>query len=140
MESSSFRIAADRAPVAVALDVLGNRWAALLLWSLFWGGKGFYELLAATEGISRRELADELASLESQGLVAHVRARPGPRVQYVLTALGAGLRPVLAAMYEWGLKARDLPTPERPERVTAWAVGDEHFQAAVDAGTLTTAP
>jgi DNA-binding HxlR family transcriptional regulator len=126
MEPSTFRITLDRAPVEIAASVLRGRWAALILWNLFWGGKGFYELLGDTAGISRRELVEELEALEALGLLVHRRGRQGPRLQYVLAPLGDALRPVLAAMHEWGLQAR--------EATSADVLRPEVFQAAIDAG------
>jgi len=130
MDRSSFRI--ERAPVEVAAAVLGRRWAALVLWSLFWEGKSFYQLLREAEGISRATLTEELEELQRFGLVAHVRARPGPRLQYVLTPLGESAKPALAALYEWGLLARDFPWATRTASPGPLEAGI--FQAAIDAG------
>jgi DNA-binding HxlR family transcriptional regulator len=130
MDPSSFRI--ERSPVVVAAHVLGRRWAAHILWSLFWEGKSFYQLLRDADGLSRGTLVEELEVLQRFGLVAHVRARSGPRLQYVLTPLGESAKPALAALYEWGLLARDFPWAQRPAGGGPLEAGI--FQAAVDAG------
>lgn len=94
----------DRSPLDHALGVLGHELRTLVLWHLCWGPRPFFELLRGKPRLTRRELRRELASLASLGLVL---CAPGSdrRAVYALTARGQTLRPVLAAMYEWGLRA-----------------------------------
>jgi DNA-binding HxlR family transcriptional regulator len=92
-----------RTPVELAGSVLGGRYSAPILWSLFWGGKGFYQVFRELDGVPRRALALEFERLEQRGLVARSRVANPARVEYSLTRLGRSLRPLLALMYEWGL-------------------------------------
>jgi DNA-binding HxlR family transcriptional regulator len=92
-------------PVARTLRVVhgSSRW--LVLWLLFWGPRSFQDLLRHTEGVAKKALRRELASLRRHGLVSReMLPAPGARPQYRLTALGETLRPTLASLYEWGLK------------------------------------
>jgi DNA-binding HxlR family transcriptional regulator len=100
--------ARSRFPVEVTAGFLRGRWTVPILWHLFWGGKSFYQLLRELDGASRSVLVHELEHKEALGLIARRVHASGPvRVEYVLTALGESLRPVLAVMYEWGLHTLD---------------------------------
>jgi DNA-binding HxlR family transcriptional regulator len=80
----------------------------LLVWHLFWGPRPFGELLRLTEGITKRALRQELQALETSGLLRRQpRTRDGRRAEYRLTPLGETLRPVLAALYAWGLSVQE---------------------------------
>ena len=107
--------ARQRSPVEVTAGLLRGRWTAPILWHLFWGGKSFYQLLRELDGISRQSLAHELEEMEQNALVAHRFHRSGSvKVEYVLTALGESLRPVVGVMYEWGLHALACSNAEKP--------------------------
>jgi DNA-binding HxlR family transcriptional regulator len=93
--------------VETALSLLeGAR--LLIVWHLFWGPRPFGELLRLTEGITKRALRQELQALEECGLLRkQPRTRDGRRAEYRLTPLGETLRPVLAALYAWGLSVQE---------------------------------
>ena len=93
-----------RCPVQVTLDVIDDRWKTLIVWHLFWGARPFCELMRTTEGISKKILRRELADLERHGLIRR-QARLGAarRAEYSLTPLGETLKPIVGAMYQWGL-------------------------------------
>jgi len=116
--------------VSIAADLLRGRFTAPILWNLFWGRKGFYQILRELDGIGRSGLARELEELERVGVVER-RARRfgGPRVEYSLSPLGHTLRPVVGAMYQWGLMAMNLPVAQaladKPRRVPQ----EEHSRA-----------
>jgi len=135
--------ARPRTPVELTAGLLRGRWTAPILWHLFWGGKGFYQLLRELDGISRQALAHELEDLEAIGLVARSTHRSGSvRVEYVLTLLGASLRPVVGVMYEWGLHALATSYAEKPTVMEAApapagrALTDRRESARVTAGLL----
>ena len=114
--------ACPRCPVEATLDVL-DRWKTLIVWHLFWGARPFCELMRSTEGISKKTLRWELAEMEKHGLVRK-EVRPGAnrKADYSLTPLGESLKPIVAAMYQWGLQALQDPRrgPSRePARLTA---------------------
>ncbi len=90
-------------PIALALDVVGERWALLLLRELFAGPKRFTDLAEGLPGIGTSVLAERLRQLENDGLVSRRRLGPPARAQvYELTARGAALKPVLAGLVTWG--------------------------------------
>ena len=90
-------------PIALALDVVGERWALLLLRELFAGPKRFTDLAEGLPGIGTSVLSERLRQLENDGLVSRRRLGPPVRAQvYELTARGAAIKPVLAALVTWG--------------------------------------
>jgi DNA-binding HxlR family transcriptional regulator len=93
-------------PLETTLIVLGGHWRPLVLWGLFWGAKPFCDLMRATPGITKKSLRHELVELERYGLVRKdVRPKGIGRAEYALTTFGETLKPLVAAMYEWGLYA-----------------------------------
>ncbi len=92
-------------PVAITVRLIGNKWKLLILRDLFYGGnKRFGDLLKSVTGISKKVLTDNLRSLESDGLIdREVFAEVPPRVEYSLSQLGQTLKPILDAMYIWGM-------------------------------------
>lgn len=91
-------------PVAVSLDVLGDRWTMLILRDLLWRGPhGYQELLDANPGISPTLLSQRLESLTDQSLIEKVEVRGGRRVAaYRLTDQGRGVEPIIEALYGFG--------------------------------------
>ncbi len=90
-------------PVEHTLSVIGNRWAARVIWHLVDGRKRHGELLRMMPGISTKTLTDRLRELERDGFLTreHFPEIP-PRVEYELTARGQSLATVFAAMALWG--------------------------------------
>jgi DNA-binding HxlR family transcriptional regulator len=79
---------ADYCPIAVGMEVLGDRWTALVIRELMVGAAGFNEIHRGIPRISRTLLAQRLRLLEGHGLVrrkAAARGRPG---RYALTPAG----------------------------------------------------
>jgi len=98
-------------PVEATLEVIGDRWKALVVWHLFWGARPFCELMRQSSGISKKNLRRVLVEMEGLGLVWKVvRPRAHRTAEYTLTPFGETLKPVVGAMYEWGLR---LVTPPR---------------------------
>ena len=98
-------------PAEVTLQVLGGRWKTVILWHLFSGTKRFSELRRAVGGITQKMLTQQLRELETEGVVRRkVYPEVPPKVEYSVTALGASLRPVVAAMCQWGAQRR-TPVP-----------------------------
>ena len=92
-------------PVEITLGALRDRIRPLIVWSLFWGPRSFSELTDAIPGQSASTLRRVLGEMEGSGLVG-IEAQEGPRRQFrfVLTPYGETLKPVVAVMYEWGLR------------------------------------
>ncbi|MCW1908690.1 MAG: helix-turn-helix transcriptional regulator [Candidatus Saccharibacteria bacterium] len=87
------------------LQVLGNKWTALILRDLTDGPKRFTELEKSLETISPRSLSQRLDDLELHKIVTkkHFAESP-PRVEYTLTERGRDFLPILKAMADWGAK------------------------------------
>ena len=86
----------SRCPVSCTLDVIGDRWSLLVVRDLMRGKRRFAEFAASPEGIPTNILAERLKRLRAKGIVRTERYsdRP-PRVEYVLTAKGEDLRPMM---------------------------------------------
>jgi len=91
-------------PVACSLDVLGDRWSLLIIRDLLLGKTRYGQFLASAEGIPTNILADRLKRLEEVGVVSSTAyGQQSRRKDYRLTAAGEALRPVIAALRDWGL-------------------------------------
>ena len=88
---------------AHALDLIGDRWALLLVRELILGPRRFSELREGLPGISANVLTERLEEAISQGLILR---EPVPglarRLAFRLTPEGEGLWPVLKALCRWG--------------------------------------
>jgi DNA-binding HxlR family transcriptional regulator len=91
-------------PVAKALDVIGEKWALLVLRDLFRKGPSrFQDLAAGLAGVAPNTLSARLKALEKQGIIAtRLYEQHPPRFEYFLTAKGKELGPVLKALHDWG--------------------------------------
>ncbi|MEV7328204.1 winged helix-turn-helix transcriptional regulator [Micromonospora sp. NPDC093244] len=90
--------------IAQALGVLGDWWTFLIVRDVA-GGTTRFDALQRELGVSRRALTERLAALVEHGVL---RRRPysthPPRYDYLLTAKGEGLLPVLIALQDWGTR------------------------------------
>jgi DNA-binding HxlR family transcriptional regulator len=102
--------------VAHALDVIGDRWALLVVRELRLGPRRYSDLQAALPGAGPNVLTRRLRDLEAGGVLRR-RTLPAPAasVVYELTAWGADLEPVFRALARWGVRS---PVP-REGRLTA---------------------
>lgn len=93
-----------KGPLELALETIEGRKRLLIVWGLFWGPRPFSELMRHVPDITKKTLRRELAELERLGLVRR-ELRPGSsrRAEYALSPLGETLRPLVGALYEWGL-------------------------------------
>lgn len=98
----AFRRAALRCPLPPAIDLIGERWAFLILRGAFNGLHHFEEFQAAL-GIARNILSDRLSRLVAGGILSR---EPDPcdrrRVIYSLSPKGEALLPVVVALRQWG--------------------------------------
>jgi DNA-binding HxlR family transcriptional regulator len=108
--------------VARALDVLGDRWALLVVRELLLGPKRYTDLLDGLPGVGTNVLAVRLRELEEAGIIAREKLPPpAASTVYVLTDDGVALRPVVDELARWGL--RHMERPERGEALrTGWLV------------------
>ena len=98
----SFRQAALSCPLPAAVELIGEKWAFLILRGALNGLKHFEEFQAGL-GIARNILSDRLSKLVA-GEILERRPDPddGRRVIYSLTPKGEGLLPVVLALRQWG--------------------------------------
>jgi DNA-binding HxlR family transcriptional regulator len=100
----------DGCPSAHALDLIGDRWALLLVRELLLGPKRFTDLRHGLPRISRNVLSQRLDDLEVAGvLVRRTLPPPAPAVVYELTERGLELESVLNAIGQWGARSPLLP-------------------------------
>ena len=93
-------------PVACALDRIGEKWTLLILRDLtLHPSRRFQDLIESLQGCAPNTLSARLSSLEEMGLIERRLYEQHPlRMEYVLTAKGREVRPVLKALRAWGLK------------------------------------
>ena len=89
-------------PVARSLDLVGDRWSMLIVRDAFDGIRRFGDL-QRNLGVARNILSDRLGALVEEGILAVQPASDGTSYQeYVLTAKGEHLFPVVVALRQWG--------------------------------------
>jgi DNA-binding HxlR family transcriptional regulator len=92
-----------------AIDVIGGKWKALILWELSHGTRRFGELRRAVVGISEKMLIQQLRELEGDGIVDRaVYHQVPPKVEYTLTHLGVELNDALLPLGDWGERHMEL--------------------------------
>lgn len=92
-------------PIAEAAALLGDKWTLIILRDLGRGTKRFSELERSGEGITPSVLTTRLRELEARGLVTRTSyAEIPPRVEYVLTKMGADALDVVASLEHFGQK------------------------------------
>ncbi len=108
--------------IATALDVIGDRWAPLVVRDLLLGPLRFGDLAEGLPGIGTNTLAARLKHLEAFGVV-HRRLLPLPDrgTVYELTAYGRELEPILLALGRWGTKSMGRLPPDVASR-SRWLV------------------
>ncbi|HEY4017168.1 MAG TPA: helix-turn-helix domain-containing protein [Pseudonocardiaceae bacterium] len=95
----------DPCGTARALDVIGERWALLVVRELLFGPKRFTELSRGLPGMSQNVLAARLRELETDGVVRNYRLGPPASTRvYELTPRGYELEELLIALGRWGSK------------------------------------
>src|SRR3954454_560978 len=96
----------DACGLAHAMELLGERWAMLVLRELAYGPRRFSELKADLPGISANVLAQRLAELERRGIVRKTRLPPPASVQvYEASDWGLEAAPVIAALGRWAARS-----------------------------------
>lgn len=107
--------------IALALDVVGERWTLLVIRELVLGPRRYSDLLAGLPGIATNLLAERLGWLETGGLaVKRVMPRPSASTVYELTARGRSLEPLLIEMGRFGASLG--PPSPNARRDPRWAM------------------
>lgn len=92
--------------IATALDLIGDRWAPLVVRDLLVGPLRFGDLVDGLPGIGTNTLAARLKHLEASGVVQRrLLPLPDRGTVYELTAYGRELEPILLALGRWGAKS-----------------------------------
>ena len=93
----------DPCGIARALDVIGDRWALLVVRELIFGPKRFVQLRSGLHGVSPNVLSQRLRDLEDAGVVRRdVLDPPASVAIYELTSRGRALEPILLELGRWG--------------------------------------
>lgn len=149
----------DACGISRALDVVGDRWALVVVRELLLGPKRFTDVRAGLPGLSADVLSQRLRELEESGVVSR-RTLPPPAAAkvYELTPAGRALEPVLIELGRWGganahppepgssmsldshlVSMRTLFDPARAEGLEALValnLGTESFTARIGAGRV----
>jgi DNA-binding HxlR family transcriptional regulator len=114
-------------PVAHALGVVGDRWSLLIVRDLLQRPQRFSDLLNYLSDITPKWLMLRLRKLEEAGVVEREKRQDRREVWYKLTPAGYDLRPVVEALWAWGLRyAMRPPLPGeivRPEMAMGTLTG-----------------
>jgi DNA-binding HxlR family transcriptional regulator len=145
--------------LAHALEIVGERWAFLLVRDLILGPKRFTDLRVGLPRIPTNVLSARLKELEQAGVVRRrTLPRPAASVVYELTEYGAELEEILLRLGRWGARTLGEPGPDdvltvdgeilalratfKPERASGihtsyeLHIGGVVVHAIVDDGTL----
>jgi DNA-binding HxlR family transcriptional regulator len=148
----------DACRFAFALDVVGERWALLVVRELLLGPKRFTDIRAGLPGASPNILSERLRELEAAGVIRRRKlAPPAGSWVYELTEWGAELEPVITGLGSWGARSplppagtrigvdsivlalRSLFDPDLAGDLTAvyvLRIGGTSFTVSVDAGRI----
>ena len=151
------RTYSDPCGIARALDLVGERWALLVVRELLLGPKRFTDLKTGLPGASPNVLSQRLDELEQAGIVQRRKLAPPASVWvYDLTEWGRELEPVLLALGRWGSRSASRPggdlsvdalmialkttfDPSAAEGLRATyqlRLSADHFQTAVNDGSI----
>jgi DNA-binding HxlR family transcriptional regulator len=91
-----------------ASDLIGKRWNAAIIYSLFHGLERFSEIAHTVTGLSKRVLSERLKEMEQEGIVVRKVVADTPvKITYHLTEKGLALREVMIAIHRWAYKWHD---------------------------------
>ena len=149
----------DACGTAHALDLIGERWALLVLRELMLGPKRFSDIRADLPGISANTLTQRLEGLEAAGLVVRRRLPPPAAAQvYELTEWGYEAEPIIQTMGRWATRSpahdptmklsatslmlsfRTMGDPARMQGLEArigFRIGAETFRVEIAGGRMT---
>ena len=148
----------DACGLAHAMELLGERWAMLVLRELAYGPRRFSDLKNDLQGISANVLTQRLTELEARSLVRKTKLPPPAAVQvYEATSWGLEVVPVIASLGKWAARSplhnpelrmshvsvvmslQTLLSPERAGGLTArvgFRFGDTNYVTTVHDGML----
>lgn len=149
----------DACGAAFGLELVGERWALLVVREMMLGARRFSDLRASLPGISAKTLTDKLDWLEQVGVVERTTLPPpGAARLYGLTEWGKGLEEVLQVLGRWAVRSdlhdptlafspvsfllslRTMFDPTDAEGMDLWiafAIAGDHFAARLRDGCFT---
>jgi DNA-binding HxlR family transcriptional regulator len=102
-------------PIAASLELVGERWALLVVREIAMGSTRFGDIVRGT-GAPRDRIAARLKSLEAAGVIGRTAYQQRPeRFDHHLTESGQDLLSVLDALLAWGDK--HVVAPDDPRRL-----------------------
>lgn len=126
----------DACGTAHALELIGERWALLILRELMLGPKRFGDIRADLPGLSANVLTQRLESLEAAGLLLKRKLPPPASVQvYELTDWGYEAEPIIKTMGRWAARS-PLHDPSLPISATSLMLSFRTMFSAERAGDL----
>jgi DNA-binding HxlR family transcriptional regulator len=150
----------DACGAAHGLDLIGERWALLVIRELMMGPRRFGDLRKDLHGISANVLTQRLEGLEASGIVTRRKLPPPASVQvYELTPWGYEIKPVFMVLGGWAARSpRHDPTlpisavsimqsfetmfdpalAGDAAMTVGFVFGDEPFVVQIEKGTITT--
>ncbi len=106
-------------PVEAALDLMGGKWKAVIMFRVMAQTRRFNELRRLLPKVTQRMLTNQLRELERDKLLHRkIYAQVPPKVEYSVTDFGRRLEPVLLTLKQWG-ETHALPRPNRPEKAAS---------------------
>lgn len=122
-------------PIALATELLGERWTILVVLAVMDGATRFSEMQRAMPRISPSVLSQRLRTLEEAGVLRKRRRGASDGAEYALTDAGEDLAPIILDLGEWGQRwARDLVTDDLDPHFLAWSMHLRMNTAAMPAG------
>jgi DNA-binding HxlR family transcriptional regulator len=102
------------------MELVGRKWALLIVEDLLRGPRRFTEIERSLENANPKLITTRLRELEAAGLVSRTTyAEVPPRVEYALTAWGRELRPTIDALRRFARGASRPGTRPRQRRVAS---------------------
>ena len=150
----------DACGAAHGLDLIGERWALLVVRELMMGPRRFGDLRKDLHGVSANVLTQRLEGLEASGIVRRRKLPPPASVQvYELTDWGYEIKPVFMVLGRWAARS-PLHDPTLPISAVSlmmsfvtmfdpvlsgdatmslgFVFGEEAFVVRIENGTITT--
>ncbi|WP_205834735.1 winged helix-turn-helix transcriptional regulator [Microbacterium salsuginis] len=90
-------------PVAIASEVVADRWTPLILREMILGNVRFNDIARGMPGVSRSLLVSRLRHLERKGVVETWPSASGKGSEYHLTPAGRDLAPIIESLGKWAV-------------------------------------
>lgn len=122
-------------PLALAAEVLCERWTLLVISRVIDGCTRFNEIHRGVPKISATLLSQRLTQLEHAGLISRRALENGRGFSYELTDAGRELDPIIMSLAAWGQKwSRDMETEDLDPAFLAWSMHTRLNVAAMPPG------